>query len=194
MLWWRALCYQITLIQFLCVILNRHRSQSMKGLLLGPRRAQGFSCISPIQRVKVKVAQMCLTHRDPKDYTVHGILQARILEWVVFPFSRGSSQPRDWNPGLPHCRWILYQLSHKGSPMLVSHSCLTLCNSMDCSPPGSSVYGILQAKILVWVAISFSRGSPQPRDWTQVSCIVGKFFTIWATREAKKSPGACAAD
>ena len=96
MLWWRALCYQITLIQFLCVILNRHGSQSMKGLLLGPRRAQGSSCISPIQRVKVKVAQTCLTHQDPMDYTVHGILQARILEWVVFPFSRGSSQPRDW--------------------------------------------------------------------------------------------------
>ena len=47
---------------------------------------------------------------DPIDYTVHGILQARILEWVAFPFSRGSSQP------LPHCRWILYQLSHEESP------------------------------------------------------------------------------
>ena len=49
--------------------------------------------------------------------TVHGILQARILEWVVFPFCKGSSQPRDQtqgsNSGLPHCRWILYQLTHK---------------------------------------------------------------------------------
>ena len=45
--------------------------------------------------VKVKVAQSCLTLCDPMDYTVHGILQARILEWVAFPFSRGSSQPRD---------------------------------------------------------------------------------------------------
>ena len=44
--------------------------------------------------VKVKVAQLCLTLCDPMDYTVHGILQARILEWVAFPFSRGSSQPR----------------------------------------------------------------------------------------------------
>ena len=49
------------------------------------------------------------------DYTVNRILQARILEWVAFPFSRGSSQPRLSNPGLSHCRWILYQLSHKGS-------------------------------------------------------------------------------
>ena len=45
--------------------------------------------------MKVKVAQLCLTLCNPKDYTVHGILQARILEWVGFPFSRGSSQPRD---------------------------------------------------------------------------------------------------
>ena len=46
--------------------------------------------------VKVKVAQLHLTLSDPMDYTVHGILQARILEWVAIPFSRGSSQPRDW--------------------------------------------------------------------------------------------------
>ena len=46
-------------------------------------------------KVKAKVAQSCLTLCDPVDYTVHGILQARILEWVAFPFSRGSSQPRD---------------------------------------------------------------------------------------------------
>ena len=45
--------------------------------------------------VKVKVSQSCLTLCDPMDYTVHGILQARILKWVVFPFSKGSSQPRD---------------------------------------------------------------------------------------------------
>ena len=46
-------------------------------------------------KVKVQVAQLCLTLCDPIDYTVHGILQARILEWVAIPFSRGSSQPRD---------------------------------------------------------------------------------------------------
>ena len=55
---------------------------------------------------------------------------------------------------------------------------------MGCSHPGSSVHGILQARILEWVAISFSRGSFQPRDWTQVSWIAGRFFDIWATREA----------
>ena len=54
---------------------------------------------------------------------------------------------------------------------------------MECSLTGSSVHGILQARVLEWVAISFSRGSSQPRDWTRVSCIIGRFFTIWATRE-----------
>ena len=55
---------------------------------------------------------------------------------------------------------------------------------MDCSSPGFSVHGILQARILKWVAIPFSRGSSWPRDWTQVSPTAGRFFTIWATWEA----------
>ena len=67
---------------------------------------------------------------------------------------------------------------------LVSQSCLTLCNLMDCSSPDSSVHGILQARILKWVAIPFSRGSSWPRDQTHVSCTTGRFFIIWATREA----------
>ena len=59
---------------------------------------------------------------------------------------------------------------------------------MGYSPPGSSVHGFLHARILEWVAIPFSRGSSRPRDWIQVSCIAGRFFTIWATREANKCP------
>ena len=55
---------------------------------------------------------------------------------------------------------------------------------MDCGPPGSSVHGILQASILEWVAISSSRGSFQPRDWSCISCIAGRFLTVWNTREA----------
>ena len=55
--------------------------------------------------------------------------------------------------------------------MLVIQSCLTLCDPMDCNPPGFSVHGILQARILEWVAIPFSRGCSQPRDQTWVSCI-----------------------
>ena len=67
--------------------------------------------------------------------------------------------------------------------LCVSQSCLTLCDPMDCSPPGSSVHGILQARILEWVAISFSRGSSWSRNWTWVSCIAGRLFTDWATRK-----------
>ena len=166
---------------------------------------------------------------DPMDCgllgsSVHGILQARILEWVAIPFSRGSSRHRDqiwvscttgsfftnlpskeaqsthesqshsvmssslwphrlyspWNspgqntglgslfllqgifptkglnPGLPHCRRILCQLSHQGSP-----------------------------RILEWVSYPFSSGSSRPRNWTGVSCIAGRFFTNWAIREAQ---------
>ena len=51
---------------------------------------------------------------------------------------------------------------------------------MDCGPPGSSVHGILQARILEWVAIPFSRGSSQPRDRAQIFCLAGRFFTVWA--------------
>ena len=68
-----------------------------------------------------------------------------------------------------------------------AQSCLTLCNPMDCSLPGSSVHGIFQARVLEWVAISFSRGSSWPRDWIRVSCIVGRRFTDWATREVLRS-------
>ena len=74
-----------------------------------------------------------------------------------------------------HASWlkaILYKL------------CLTLCDPMDYSPPGSSAHGIAQARILECIAISSSRESSQPRHQTQISYIVGRFFIVWATREA----------
>ena len=80
---------------------------------------------------------------------------------------------------------LLFQLCVRSVPQL----CLTLWDPMDCSPPGSSVHGILQARTLEWVAMPFSRGSSQPRDQTHVSCIswiTGRFFTHWATWEAWK--------
>ena len=100
-----------------------------------------------IPLVKVKVTQSCPTPCDLMDYTVHGILQARILEWVTFPLSRGSSQPRD-RIQVSCIAGSLYQLSHKESP-----------------------------RILEWVASPFSRGSSRPRNWTVVYCIAGRFFT-----------------
>ena len=68
----------------------------------------------------------------------------------------------------------------------VTQSCPTLCNPTDCSPQGSSVHGILQARTLEWAAISFSRGSSWPWDQTRVSRIAGRCFTIWATREGEE--------
>ena len=68
---------------------------------------------------------------------------------------------------------------------LITQSCPTLCNPMDYSPPGSSVHGIIQTRILQWVVMPSSRGSSQPRDRTQVSHIAGGFFTVCATREAQ---------
>ena len=113
---------------------------------------------------------------DPTDCSlpgcsVHEILQARILKWVVIPSSRGSSWSRD--------QTLIFWSE-------VARLCPTHCDPMDCSPPGSSVQGIFQARVLEWVVISFSRGSSQPRDRTRVSHIAGRRFTIWATREAER--------
>ena len=69
--------------------------------------------------------------------------------------------------------------------VLVTQLCPILCDPKDNTPPGSSAHGILQARILEWVAIPFSRGSSWSRDWTWLFCIAGRFFTIWAAREAQ---------
>ena len=91
------------------------------------------------------------------DSTVHGILQARILEWVACSLLQGIFPTQGSNPGLLHCRRILYQLSHQGSP-----------------------------RILEWVAYPFSSGSSWPRNWSGVSCIAGGFFTSWAANKAQR--------
>ena len=90
---------------------------------------------------------------------------------------RGLIKSRLQGPFYSHREQVTYELSLSGD----AQSCLTLCDPMGCSPPGSSVHGILQARILEWVAIFFSRGFSQTRDWPWVSCIAGRFFTIWAT-------------
>ena len=95
--------------------------------------------------------------------------------------------PRPWdspgkNTGVG-CHFLL-QCRKVKSESEVAQSCPTLCDRIDCSPPGSSIHGIFQTRVLDWVAISFSRGSSWPRDWTQVSHVAGRRFTVWATREA----------
>ena len=110
----------------------------------------------PYWYMKVKVAQSCPTFCDPMDCSPWyflgqntGVDSCSLLK-EIFP-------TQGLNPGLPHCRQILYQLSHKGSP-----------------------------KILEWVAYPFSRGSSQPRNQTRVSCIAGGFFTNWTIKEAQR--------
>ena len=67
--------------------------------------------------------------------------------------------------------------------VLVTQLCLTLCNPLDCNHP-VSVHGILQARILEWIAILFSGAFSRPRGWTWAFCIAGRFFTVWTTRES----------
>ena len=84
------------------------------------------------------------------------------------------------NSWLMLCFWgNLWKRKVKGT-----QSCPTFATPWtDCSMPGSSVHGILHARILEWVAVPFCRGSSQPRGQTQIPCFAGGFFTVWATRE-----------
>ena len=108
------------------------------------------------------VAQSCLTLCDPMNRCTPGLpVHHQLPEFTETHVHRVSDA---------------IQTSH---PL----SCPTLCDPMDCSLPGSSVHGIFQARILEWVAISFFRRSSQPRDQTQVSRVVGRHFTVWATGE-----------
>ena len=111
-----------------------------------------------------------------------------MLYFVVVEFSSHLGVLKnncDWyahgETDIPSVSLALFNLGYN---LLVAQSCSILCNPMICSLPGSSIHGILQARILKWVDIPFSRGSSQPRDQTQVSCTAGKFFTVWATGKA----------
>ena len=105
------------------------------------------------------VAQSYLTLCDPKDWSlpgspVHGDSPGKNTGVGYYAPLQGIVPTQGWNPSLPHCSWILYCLSHQGSP-----------------------------RILEWAAYPFSRGSSQPSNWTRVSSIAGGFVTSWATKE-----------
>ena len=86
------------------------------------------------------------------------------------------------NPCWKHRHWDSgWHLNGEWRVVSVAQSCATLCDPMDCSPPDSSVHGIFQARVLEWGAVSFFRGSSQPRDRTLI-CVSGRCFTLWATR------------
>ena len=112
------------------------------------------------------------------DSSVHGIIQARIPEWVAIRFSRESSQPRD--QAVSNYPFSLH-LQEKNHPILNESEKQKLLSHVWLFATPWTVHGILQARILAWVAFPFSRVSSQPRDRTQVSRIAGGFFTSWAT-------------
>ena len=151
-------------------------------------------CAQSLSHVRLSNPKDC----SPPSSSVCGILQPRVLEWVAISLSRGSSRPRDRNcvsyvsciAGFLTTEPLgkLYKnqtdIRSQIPEVKVSQLCLTVCDPMDCSQPGSSVHEILQARILEWVAIPFSRGSSQPRMEPHTA---GRFFTRWATREAQCS-------
>ena len=119
-------------------------------------------CQSPCNMsvLKVKVDRSCPALCDPMDCSppgssAHGVSPGKNTGMGFHALLQEVFSTQGSNPGFPHCRWILYHLSHQGSP-----------------------------RILQWVAYPFSRGSSQPRNWTGVSCIAGRFFASSATRKA----------
>ena len=100
---------------------------------------------------------------------------------------RESREERSWGPG---CLDNLVLQGHPKIKVSAAQSCLTLCDPTDSSLPVSSVHGILQARVLEWVAMSFSRGSSQPRDRTRVSCLEGSSLYHLSHQESPSSPAA----
>ena len=96
-----------------------------------------------------------------------------------FLFTRMVYRGHSFHHAVSHC--VYHSLYCVCVCVLVAQSRLTLCDPMDCSSPDFSVHGILQTSVLEWIAIPFSRGTSQPRDWTLVSCVAGTLFTVWAT-------------
>ena len=134
----------------------------------------------------MKVTQLCPTLCDCMNYTVHGILQARILEWVAYPFSRASSQPRNQTrvsciAGRFFTNWAIKLRSEVGQ------SCATLGDPMDCSLAVSSICGIFQAREY-WSGLPFpSPGDlPDPEIEPRSPALqADRHFILWATREAQ---------
>ena len=148
-----------------------------------PGKNTGVGCHSPLQCMKVKL--------KVKSLSCVPLLATPWPAAYQAPPSMGFSRWEYWS-GLPlpspnylghYAKYFVYvnRLIYLPKILcaLVTQSCLTLCDPLDCSPPGSSVPGIFQARILEWVAISFSRGSSRPRDWTRgfPGCSAGKEST-----------------
>ena len=130
-----------------------------------------------------KDARSLLQHHSSKASALQ--LLASFMVWLSHPYmTTGKNHNFDYTDLCWQVMSLLLNMLSAAAAAKSLQSCPTLCDPIDSSPPGSLIPGILQAKTLEWVAISFSRGSCQHRNWTCVSCI-GRFWVLfhWATRE-----------
>ena len=137
-------------------------------MLLGPFCCLCFVCVSALDHEFQDSRGLCAVAQP------HHLQSATDVLWIT---DESQSWRRKKRPVSDKKKWNL-----------VAQSYLAVCDPMDCSLPGFFIYGIFQARILEWVTISFSRGSSRPRDWTQVSSIADRFFTVCATREDQWMP------
>ena len=128
----------------------------------------------------------CYEHINLNKANREKTMMSKIFDWQKLKQkllrSREVGLDYIWRGDHSQNQWNFWKVKVKSE---VAQSCLTLCDPMDCSLPGFSIHGIFQARVLEWVAISFSRGYSRPRDGTQVSRIAGRCFTVWDTREAQ---------
>ena len=168
---------QIFWISFILLIL----SSSFR-----PKITSFFGCLDKAES-KIKLYHiLTLANHSPKLYfskhmaCFSSFYKGHITKCFATAHKSSSLSKPFWFPhGLPSDHQCEKNVKMK---MLVALLCPTLCNPMECSPPDFSVHGILQARTWEWVAIFSSRVSSWLRNWTQVSCIAGGFFTIWTTR------------
>ena len=145
----------------------------LTSLLRGLLRKHGW----PHTMWKNEKAHRCLVcYSQPSPWSCCFLQHSTVTEHLRHSTAPGAwRRAEPWSYGAQFSRWQQVWLTswikkHYHVPVKSLQSCPTVCDPMDCSLPGSAVHGILQAKILEWVAISFSRGSSQPRNWTHVSC------------------------